>query len=162
MCTFQTCCVCASATSSATTATAIPVPTHNNYCCCTHCSVHAIPLGAPTSDVGVLLFIVLSQTAVLDASMGSFNVLDACIPSPKATRAGKNAHVPEETEQNETISPETKRAVLLLLLCHEQTNQIVDIPESGVSRESLRDAVSSFGTAVYIDFSFGVREAWLR
>eukprot|EP00752_Nemacystus_decipiens_P009062 g8091.t1 len=39
---------------------------------------------------------------------------------------------------------------------------IVDIPESGVSRESLREAVKSFGTPLFIDFSFGGREAWLR
>lgn len=40
--------------------------------------------------------------------------------------------------------------------------QIVNIPESGVSRESLRDAVKSHGRAVFVDFSFGAREAWLR
>lgn len=31
-----------------------------------------------------------------------------------------------------------------------------------MSRESLKDAVSSFGTPMYVDFSFGEREAWIR
>ncbi|CBJ32826.1 expressed unknown protein [Ectocarpus siliculosus] len=39
---------------------------------------------------------------------------------------------------------------------------IAGIPESGVSRESLKNAVESFGTALYVDFSFGGREAWIR
>eukprot|EP00903_Cladosiphon_okamuranus_P015589 g14394.t1 len=39
---------------------------------------------------------------------------------------------------------------------------IVDIPESGVSRESLKNAVQSFGNALFVDFSFGAREAWIR
>lgn len=40
--------------------------------------------------------------------------------------------------------------------------QITGIPEDGVSRENLKEAVSKFGTAVYVDFSFGKKEAWIR
>lgn len=36
------------------------------------------------------------------------------------------------------------------------------IPSTGVSRESLKEAVQSCGTALYIDFSFGELEAWIR
>ncbi|CAN0391498.1 unnamed protein product, partial [Ectocarpus fasciculatus] len=39
---------------------------------------------------------------------------------------------------------------------------IAGIPDSKVSRESLKDAVKDFGTALYVDFAFGAREAWIR
>ena len=40
--------------------------------------------------------------------------------------------------------------------------QVTGIPSTGVSRESLKDAVKTHGTALYIDFSFGEVEAWIR
>ena len=40
--------------------------------------------------------------------------------------------------------------------------QVTGIPESGVSRESLREAMNPYGKVLYVEFSFGNNEAWLR
>lgn len=40
--------------------------------------------------------------------------------------------------------------------------QVTGIPAAGVSRESLKEAVNACGTALYVDFSFGELEAWIR
>ena len=81
--------------------------------------------------------------------------------------------VPKHTHTRKSIRPcrrklpHERSSKTLTRDCDEQSNpiqsdQVADIPESGVSRESLKDAVKSFGNALYVDFSFGSREAWLR
>lgn len=40
--------------------------------------------------------------------------------------------------------------------------QMTEIPESGVSRETIKDALGKHGTVKYVDFAFGAKEAWVR
>lgn len=40
--------------------------------------------------------------------------------------------------------------------------QVVGIPESGVTRESLKEALKPYGKVLYVDFAIGKTEALLR